>query len=317
MTRNEPDFASVLKALADESQPISAETVYGLSGLDRDRLNQLEQRWLSLSASRRRQLLQLLNDSSEANFEMDFRDINHFALKDFDSEVRQYAIEGLWEDESLLLMHKLVQIANHDHSLDVRGAAITELGRFILLGEYGDIPEEQVVLARDAVLNALHMDEEPDLRRRALEAIANSSHEGVRDMIEEFYNHEDLSMRMSAIFAMGRTCDQDWAPEILSELQSEIPEMRYEAARAAGHTELAEAVPYLLRVIDETDDAEILEVSIWALGEIGGDRARKALTEIMAHAEAQGAEQIYEAAREALDAASLPGEDLLLFDFEP
>jgi HEAT repeat protein len=316
MTRNTPDFASILNTLGTESLPISAETVYGLSALDRERLSQLEQHWTSLSPARRRKLLQLLNDSSEANFEMDFRDINHFALKDPDSEVRQYAIEGLWEDESLHLMHKLIQAANHDPSLDVRCAAVTELGRFLLLGEYGDIPDAQAAQARESVLNALHMDEEPELRRRALEAIANSSHEGVRDMIDEFYNHEDLRMRMSAVFAMGRTCDQDWAPEILQELQSQIPEMRYEAARAAGHTELAEAIPYLLRVIDETDDVEILEISIWALGEIGGDRARKALTEIVAHAEAQGDEQVYDAAREALDAASLPG-DLMLFDFEP
>lgn len=316
MTRDTPDFASILNALGTESQPISAETVYALSGLDRERLTQLEQCWPSLSVDRRRRLLQLLNDSSEANFEMDFRDINHFALKDPDSEVRQYAIEGLWEDESLLLMHKLIQAANHDPSLDVRCAAVTELGRFILLGEYGDIPDAQAAQARESVLNALSVDEEPELRRRALEAIANSSHEGVREMIEEFYNHDDLRMRMSAVFAMGRTCDQDWAPEILRELQSEIPEMRYEAARAAGHTELAEAIPYLLRVIDESDDTEILEVAIWALGEIGGDRARKALTEIMARAEAQDDEQIYDAAREALDAASLPG-DFMLFDFEP
>jgi len=316
MTRNTPDFASILTTLGTESLPISAETVYGLSALDRERLAQLEQHWTSLSPARRRQLLQLLNDSSEANFEMDFRDINHFALKDPDSEVRQYAIEGLWEDESLLLMHKLIQAANHDPSVNVRCAAVTELGRFLLLGEYGDIPAAQAAQAREPVLNALHVDEEPELRRRALEAIANSSHEGVRAMIDEFYNHEDLRMRMSAVFAMGRTCDQDWAPEILQELQSQIPEMRFEAARAAGHTELAEAIPYLLRVIDETDDVEILEISIWALGEIGGDRARKALTEIVAHAEAQGDDQVYDAAREALDAASLPG-DLMLFDFEP
>ena len=316
MTRNVPDFAEVLNALTTESQSIGSETIYALSSLDRERLMQLEQCWPSLSIERRRHLLSQFNEISEANFEMDFKDINHFALKDTDGEVRQQAIEGLWEDESLLYMHKLIQIAAHDLHPDVKSAAITELGRFILLGEYGDIPEDQAAQAREVVLNVFNSDEEPDLRRRALEAIANSSQEGVREMIEEFYNHEDLKMRMSAVFAMGRTCDQDWAPEILQELQSDIPEMRFEAARAAGHTELAEAVPYLLRVIDETDDVEILEIAIWALGEIGGERARKALTEIMDHAEAQDDQLIYEAAQEAFDAASLPG-DFMLFDFEP
>jgi HEAT repeat protein len=265
---------------------------------------------------RRRQLLQMLNASSESNFEMDFRDINHMALKDPDSEVRQYAVEGLWEDESLLLMHKLIQIIQHDLSPTVRTAALTELGRFILLGEYGKIPQEQAMLAIDAALTIFNSDEENDLRRRALEAVANSGHDSVSEMINELYTHDELPMRMSAVFAMGRTCDTDWAPEILREMTSEHPELQFEAARAAGYMELTEAVSHLMRLIEQSEDIEVIEIAIWALGEIGGDRARKYLTELLTRAEAQSDDVIYEAAQEALDAASLPG-DFLLFDFEP
>ncbi len=316
MPTRKQSFAQILEVLADETQPLSAATIYGLSGLDRGQLDQLRQRWPDYPVERRRQLVRHLNEISEANFEMDFRGINYLALDDADSEVRRHAVEGLWEDESLTLMYKLIDIAKHDRSLEVRAAAAVELGRFILLGEYEAISEADAQLAQNTVLDIFHSDEDNELRRRALEAIANCGREGVREMIQEVYAHEDLKMRMSAVFAMGRTCDQVWSPEIIRELSSSEPPLQYEAARAAGHLELEEAVPHLARLIEETEDTEILEIAIWALGEIGGDQARRILQAIMARAEAEDDEEIMEAAQDALDAASLPGE-FLLFDFEP
>ena len=310
------DFGKILAALEEQEHTFSATVTYGLSGLDREKLALFAERWHGYPVERRRKLIQHLNEVSEANFELDFRDINHLALEDADSSVRQYAIEGLWEDETLALMHKLVRIARHDPSLDVRAAAIVELGRFILLGEYGTISPEDARLAQDTVLHIFDHEDDNELRRRSLEAIANCGRSVVTEMIQELYAHDDLRMRMSAVFAMGRTCDEAWAPEILYEMNNGQPEMQYEAARAAGHLELQEAVPHLARLIEETEDTEILEIAIWALGEIGGDEARKLLTSIIAQAEADSDEEIMEAAEEALNAASLPGE-FLLFDFEP
>jgi HEAT repeat protein len=310
------DFTEVLATLADEGQPFDAPTVYGLSGLSRSELNTLEQQWPGLPVVRRRKLIQHLNLVSEANFEMDFRGINHLALRDSDSDVRQHAIEGLWEDETPALLHKLVAIAEKDPSVEVRAAAIVEIGRFILLGEYDELDEQGARLAQDTVLGIFNANEDDELRRRSLEAIANCGREGIGQMIEQVYAHDDLKMRMSAIFAMGRTCDPVWAPTILQELTSSSAELRYEAARAAGHLELKEAVPMLARLLDEAEDREVLDIGIWALGEIGGEEARKLLNSIVAHAEEQDDEEILYAAQDALDAASLPGE-FLLFDFEP
>ncbi len=310
------DFAEVLNTLINHSQPFDASTIYGLSGLTRSVLAELEQHWPKVPVEHRRKLIQHLNLVSEANFEMDFREINYMALADSDGEVRRHAIEGLWEDESPALLRKLVAIARDDAMVDVRAAAIVELGRFILLGEYEEINEQDARLAQDTVLNIFHADEDDELRRRSLEAIANCSREGIGQMIEQTYAHDDLKMRMSAIFAMGRTCDSAWAPTILQELTSSSAELRYEAARAAGHLELKEAVPLLARLIEETDDREVLEIAIWALGEIGGEEARKLLNSIAVHAEQQDDEAILYAAQDALDAASLPGE-FFLFDFEP
>ncbi len=310
------DFQDILAILPDESRPFDAATIYGLSGLDRQQLSRLSQDWPRIPVERRRSLLQHLNEISESNFELDFQGINHLALNDPDSEVRQYAIEGLWEDETVEYLRKLVDIVQHDISQDVRCAAITELGRFILLGEYEAISRADARLSQDTVLRILHSDEDNELRRHALEAIANCSREGVAEMIREFYDSEELPLRMSAVFAMGRTCDEVWAPQIIRELSSPLPEMQYEAARAAGHIGLEESVPDLIRLIEETDDTEVLEIAIWALGEIGGEEARRTLNAIIARAEADNDEEILAAAQDAYDAASLPG-DFLLFDFEP
>ncbi|MBN2471790.1 MAG: HEAT repeat domain-containing protein [Anaerolineae bacterium] len=309
-------FDDVLADLTGSSELFDAATVYGLSALNRQQLTALSDIWLTIAPERRGRLLQHLNTVSEANFEMDFRGINRLALSDPESNVRRIAIEGLWEDESLDYMHKLVGITREDPSLDVRAAALTELGRFILLGEYEEIPRADARLAQETVLQVLHSDEDNDIRRRALEAIANCSRPGVSDMIREFYAQDDISMRMSALFAMGRTCDAAWTEEILQELEGHVPELQYEAARAAGHIQIQEAIPYLRRMLEETDDTEILEIVIWALGEIGGEAARKILNKVIERAEAEGDEEILEAAEDALDAASLPG-DLMLFDFEP
>lgn len=309
-------FDEVLAVLTSPDEPFDAATIYGLSGLTRQQLDTLGEAWMSIPPERRGKLLQHLNTVSEANFEMDFRGINHLALSDPESNVRRFAIEGLWEDESPDLLHKLVEIVRTEPSLDVRAAALTELGRFILLGEYEEITRADARLAQETVLQVLRSDEDNDVRRRALEAIANCGHPGISDMIREFYTQDDLNMRMSALFAMGRTCDAAWTEEILEELESPVPELQYEAARAAGHIQIEEAIPHLRRILEETDDTEILEIVIWALGEIGGEGARKILSRVIERAEAEGDDEILEAAEDALDAASLPG-NLLLFDFEP
>jgi HEAT repeat protein len=59
------------------------------------------------------------------------------------------------------------------------------------------------------------------------------------------------------------------------------PALRYEAARAAGEMaeEARSLVPRLLPLVDE-DDTEVAVTAIWALGQIGGDAARRTLQRV-------------------------------------
>lgn len=310
------NFEDIMALLADSHAPLTAQSVHGLSALSKENQAKLAAIWPTLPVERRRALIQHLNAVSEANFEMDFNAVDQLALSDSDSDVRRYAIEGLWEDESPALLHRLLDMALHDEDVIVRGEAIREVGRFILLGEYEELSPEDARLAQGTILKIYDAEDDDEIRRSVLEAISNSSHPNVREMILEFYQHTNSQMRQSAIFAMGRTCDSDWGPQIMRELASEDEMLRYEAIRAAGHMELRDAVPRLGEIIRDSDDIEIIEIAIWALGEIGGEQARKILHRAISWAEAQGNSEIVEAAEEALDAASLPG-DFLMFDMEP
>jgi hypothetical protein len=98
----------------------------------------------------------------------------------------------------------------------------------------------------------------------------------VSSMIEEALQHPDQSMLASAIFAMGRSADEAWEPHVLEALHHPEAELRFEAARAAGELFLVTAVARLVEMLEEID-REVREAAVWALGEIGGDAARRAL----------------------------------------
>jgi HEAT repeat protein len=102
-------------------------------------------------------------------------------------------------------------------------------------------------------------------------------------------------MRISAVFAMGRTTDQAWAGTVLAELETEDPEMRYEATRACGEMQLIEATSLLAQLVTDTD-TEVKAAAVWSLGQIGTPEARRVL-EICYE---QGDEALQDAADEAL-----------------
>ena len=98
---NKPKLADILANLGDEEHIIDAVVIYGLSGLDSNQVAQMAKAWPGYSVERRRKLLQMLNEASESNFELDFRAINHMALDDPDGETRRYLREEAGVEDSL------------------------------------------------------------------------------------------------------------------------------------------------------------------------------------------------------------------------
>ena len=267
----------LLAQLADESRQVRAVKLAYLSDLARPALNRFQAAWETFSPARRAELVATLVEQAETNIHMNFHAVLRACLADPDPRVRKQAIEGLWEDEKTSLVAPLASLLAADPEPDVRAAAATSLGRFVLLGALGEIPDGPAQLAHDALHAAWRRRGEcAEVRRRVLEGLACGTGADVPDMISSAYYDEDERMRQSALYAMGRHAHPRWAKFILAELGSHEPAMRYEAALAAGEMGLKNAVPPLIRALDDAD-GHVREAAVLALGKIGGAPARRAL----------------------------------------
>lgn len=300
-----PQLAEVIEALKHDSvsgaQTVSPVIVYGMSDLGSDEISQITPTWLGLPAVYKHQVLRQLNESSEAAFELNFREIALTSLDDGSSLVRAAATDLLWTDESLETMRRIMKMARDDESPEVRARALAGLGRYMLLGEYGDIPYADAREAQSLALQTYRDESQnAEARSRALEALANSNNPEVETCIRGAYAHGNHALKVSALFAMGRTCDKRWQDVLLSELDSGDNELVYEAIQACGHIQLEESVGPIGEMI-LSDDREIQLMSIWALGEIGGKQAFEILSNL---AETEADEEVLDMIDEALDAAS-------------
>jgi len=267
----------LLQQIGDTESRLSISSLYGLSGMSRGETLLFQEAWPSIAVERRCQIINFLVEIAKASFEVDFGQVLRFCLGDEDESVREAAIEGLWEDNDTALIDPLITLLRDDPSISVRAGAATSLSRYVLLSELDKIKAQHFALVREALLEAIRSPfEDLDVRRRAIEAIAYSSEEGVREIIEAAYYDEDEKMRISGVFAMGRSADPYWSDRVIGELESSTPEMRYEAAMACGELELSAATRLLADLVNDPDH-EVQEAAIWALGQIGGDEARRIL----------------------------------------
>ncbi len=308
-------FEVVLGRLRDTSQPVPSASLYHLSDLSRTDQEALEAVWPELSVERRQAIVQDLQEISEANFEVSFDSVFRMALDDESPEVRAVAIRALWESEDPTLMAPFINFMQNDLDPMVRAAAASALGRFVYLGELEELPAAQTQRVEEALLAVIDGDDVLEVRRRALEALAYSSRPEVPGLIAAAYSSDEVQMRVSALFAMGRSADGQWARQVRTELESPLPEMRYEAARAAGELELALAGPQLAELTND-DDPQVREAAIWSLGQLGGDFARETLTQLLEQAEDEDTQDFIEEALDNLDYTD-EVQAFSLFEFDP
>jgi HEAT repeat protein len=287
----------VLDSLRQNGEEPDQALLCYLSSLSAEQAERVGQVWPDLPTDLRLELTSRLVRMAEADFTLSFGAIFRIGMEDDNAEVRKLAIEGLWEDEDVRLVPLLAQCLGEDESVSVRAAAAQSLGRFILLGELGKIRPKPRRMAYRALLQSLQAgDEHTEVRRRALESLAYVCNETVVASIREAYGSSSEKFRISAVFAMGRSADSRWDEEVQQQLFSTNPEMRYEAARACGELQLSEAVDMLEELTGDAD-AEVQQGAIWALGQVGGERAR----EILEHYCRVGDEALQSAAEAAIE----------------
>ena len=280
---------------------VASSVICGLSDLSAQNSKTLEPVWRKLPSAYKHKVLQALNEASEASFELNYRQIACLSVKDKSGLVRAAALDLLWEEDSTETMQLLLNIARDDPDAHVKARALFGLGKFILLGEYGEIPAALAQQAQQLVLHLHSSPHEPlEVRRRALEALANSNHPAVSQLIRAAWQQGDHLLKASALFAMGRTCDAQWEDILLDELESSDSQLVHEAVRACGEIQLKASLEGISR-LTFSDDREIQLMAVWALGEIGGKRAFDMLSGLAEQVEDEEMEDVID---EALDAAS-------------
>ena len=266
--------------------------------------------WLKVPVDRRREVATRLVEMAEDNAELTFYPLFRVLLKDDDAEVRESAIEGLWEDDATSLIATFTRMMEQDPSEDVQAAAAAALGKYALLAEIGKLRDVYNQTLSKSLLAIVNNPKKPlVVRRRALESVSAFSQPGIDEVIKAAYVSGDHDYKMSALFAMGRHCDTAFMPILTAELSSPDSETRYEAASALGEMGEEEAVSHLVELLDDTD-ADVQMTAIRSLGEIGGAQAKKILQKCLE----SPSEAIAEMAQDALDELSA-GEDPLDFKF--
>ena len=296
---NKIPFQQLLQALLDTDKPVNPRFYYRLSDLEPGDLAQLVKIWPDIPLWRRQAMMEDIEELSANDTLLYFVALGRFAVQDPDPKVRLLAVRTLWEYEEKELIPILLDLLAKDPDAEVRAASAGALGPYVYAGELEEIPEPLLHTIEDCLLDALRNDNFPRTQHYALESLGYSSRAEMVPLIEEAYASSDREWTASALFAMGRSGDERWHPQVLTMLESKHPSLRSEAARAAGELEISRAAPLLIELLDDPDESTQL-ASIWSLSQIGGEGVRQILEEMYEQAEDEDSIEMLAAALDNL-----------------
>jgi HEAT repeat protein len=264
-------------------RPLAMRDLKPLSGIDTAERAEFWAAWTAISARRRAEIARSMVELAEDNVDLDFSTAMQWLTDDDDAEVRASAAEGLWESESPAVLHRLLGLLRADPAPAVRARAAMSLNRFAYRAELDELTDSEAAAVRDGLLATLRDARQPsEVRRRALETAGYFANvPEVQQFVGQAYESDEQLLRESALVAMGRSMLPRWMPTIAKELESPSPALRYEAAHAVG--ELGEdgraLLPKLTPLLNDGDSEVALE-AIWALGQVGGENAKRMLQQI-------------------------------------
>lgn len=301
------DVLEMLHDMGFSSGTLEVRSLPVFSDLNAPEMTMFWHEWQKIPTPRRLEIIKAMHLLAEDNIDVNFQAVFHACLDDADAEVRVVAIDGLWEDWETRTMHRLIQML-HDPSDNVRESVLIGLSRFAYFAELEELTEEDAETLYQALWRIASDTQQPiPVRRRAIESIGYYSGPAeVQEIIQQAFAHPDQRLRESALVAMGRSMQHTWLPTITQELQNEDAAIRYEAARALGEfsDEAREFAALLFPMVND-DDPQVVQAAIWALGELGGEPARKLLERLAAGDDTLKAQ----AASEALEELLLFAED--------
>jgi len=305
---------ATLKILSDADQEIPVDRLADLSDLDTEQIGQFSPIWEGLPLERRRTLIRLLGEEAYAHVELDFERVYRLSLDDQDPDVRQLAIDNLWECEDPSLIAPFVRALASDVASNVRRSAAAALGRYVFLGAVEQIRPELLRDMEEALLAVDSSDETLEVRRAALESMGYSSRPEIPDLITQAYQSGSEPFVVSALVAIARSANDEWGPQVQAQLNSPSPAIRLAAVRAAGELELIETVPDLVELLEDASE-DVRRAAIWSLGQLGGDVAKQVLGDLLDSTEDS---EEFQLAQDAIDnLAFVDGSrDLFMFNLD-
>ena len=310
------EFDAIKTALLNQDAPFPPGMIYFFSDISAENLDLLTEVWPEVWIERRRGLLEDMEHMAEADTLLYFDSVAIMCLDDDDPVARATAVRLLWQSHKETLVPKFLKLLNEDPEAIVRAAAATALGMFVYLGELEEIKASTYQIVLENLIKA-HLDADETLvRRRALEALGYAGHPEIPDFIRRAYDKNDEEWLQSALFAMGRSYDQQWVDMVLQMFDHPDSLVRYEAIRAAGELEAKAAREPLFDLLEEgTDDEDIYYAAIWALSKIGGEGVRSLIEDAIEEAEDMEDTSFLEEALENLEFTERVSQfDLMSFD---
>ena len=278
-------FQRVLDTLLGTDKDIPHRYLTEFSDIEPASLKSLLETWPRIERDRKLLLLDQLNTLATEDTLVSFDDLGRALIKDSEAQVRIRAMRLLVECEDVHLVSIYIDLLTKDDDQAVRAEAASMLGIFVQLGEFEDIPKKVHHQVEDVLLEVLNGEDEPLVRRRALEALGFSSRDEVPVLIESSFNRQDPDWQASALFTMGRSNDERWTEPVLRMIVSENRRIRLAAVQAAGELGLAAARPLLLALLDEEFDDAVAGAAIWSLSQIGGEDVRIYLQNLLDNVE--------------------------------
>ena len=295
-------FQSVLDHLLDSKKDIPHNHLQFYSDLDPKSLRLFMDIWSSVKPERKLLLLSELLKNLDSDNIANYEEIGRALLKDADADVRAAAIGLLAESNDPKLASTLINIFLTDTELAPRMEAATLLGEFVLLAELEELDEELKARIEDALMTVIRSEDNPALRKRALESLGYSARDEMPNIIETAFQRADPTWVASALRAMGRSHDNRWDDDVVSKLLDEDPRIRFAAAEAAGELNIEAAAPIMLQMLeDEEEDDDVVSATIWSLSQIGGEDARIYIVNLIENTEDEDLVAFLEDALENLD----------------
>ena len=271
-------FIEVLSTLKDDSHPFHPKYLQRFSDINTRDLSALKKTWGSVSATRKANLLQDLEDLSDSETVVCFDDVAKIGLTDPNADVRALAARLLWESEDVTLIPIFQKMMEKDPDPIARAAGAAALGRFVLIGEIDEIPPETHQQVEDSLLLVCTGEDALKVRQRALESLGFSGREEVHILIQKAIDANENTWLASALFAISRSLDDRWEKQILTLMKHPDDEVRFEAIRAAGELEIESARQPLIDILESGEEEGDNHLAvIWSLSQIGGDDAKEAL----------------------------------------